>query len=155
MLTVGKRSAPAENTRLPPRGAGWVATLTMQNSPTDLRSTFELFRFYRPEIGLQQLLRNSDVSQMSPRQIYQAVHDRAPETLEEALAPPDYDPIAHFVSAVSSKEFQTEIAGRLLRAFPEKRRLFFVHIPKTAGVELANHLQSRYASINRICSIRH
>src|SRR5271165_2348724 len=120
----------------------------MQTPPTDLRSTFELFRFYRPEIGLEQLLRNSGVSQMSPRQIYQAVHDRAPEALEEALAPQDYDPIAHFASAVSSSEFQTELAVRLLRAFPEKRRLFFVHIPKTAGVEIASRLQSRYASIN-------
>ncbi len=118
-----------------------------QEPPTDLRSMFELFKFYHPEVGLEQLLRNSGVTGMSPRQVYQAVHDRAPDSLSECLMD-GYDPIKHFIAAVSSGEFQSELAARLLRAFPEKRRLFFVHIPKTAGVELASHLQSRYASIN-------
>ena len=58
------------------------------------------------------------------------------------------NPIANFIAALSSGEFQSQLAARLVRAFPEKRRLFYVHIPKCAGVELASHLISRYPSIN-------
>jgi hypothetical protein len=117
--------------------------------PANLRATFELFKFYRPEVGLVQLLTDAGVARLSPRQIYHAVHDRPPDSLQVALPPPtNYDAVNVFVAALSSLEFQENFAARLLQAFPKKRRLFFVHIPKTAGVDLARHLISRYPSIS-------
>ena len=85
---------------------------------------------------------------MSPRQIYQSVHARAPDSLEAALPSANYNATASFIAALSSVEFQHNLAAHFLRAFPEKRRLFFVHIPKTAGVDVATRLISQFPSIN-------
>ena len=56
--------------------------------------------------------------------------------------------LATFIAALSSVEFQENLIAHVLRSFPEKRRLFFVHIPKTAGVDLATHLISRFPSLS-------
>lgn len=42
------------------------------------------------------------------------------------------------------QEFQKNILSTVLKMFPDKRRLLFVHIPKTAGTDLATHLRKRY-----------
>jgi hypothetical protein len=120
----------------------------VQFGPADLRATFEMFRFYRPEVGLEALLQDANVDRISPRQLYHAVHNRPPDTIEGALKPGNYRPIDTFIAALSSVEFQQNLAAHLLQSFSEKRRLFFVHIPKTAGVDLATHLISRYPSIS-------
>jgi hypothetical protein len=120
----------------------------VQSGPADLRATFELFRFYRPEVRIEQFLRDTGVALLSPRQIYHAVHNRPPDSLAAALPPSDYNAVGVFIAALSSLEFQESFAARLLHSFPEKRRLFFVHIPKTGGVDLATHLISRYPSLS-------
>lgn len=120
----------------------------MQSGPVDLRSTFEMFKFYRPEIGIHQLLVNAGVSRMSPRQIYQAVHNRSPDSLVSGSTSANFVASDTFLAAISSTEFQEHLAAHLLSAFPEKRRLFFVHIPKTAGVDLATHIASRCPSLS-------
>ncbi len=109
---------------------------------------FELFRYYRPDVGIRRLLEDHGVADMTPRQIYHAVHGRPPDTLDVALPPKSFDATTTFIAALSSLEFQTNLASNLLRAFPEKHRLFFVHIPKTAGVDLATRFICRYPSIN-------
>jgi hypothetical protein len=116
--------------------------------PTDLRSTFELFKFYHPEVGVRRLLQNAGVATMSPRQIYHVVHDRPPETLAAAMMSNGYDAVQRFLAGLAGEEFQKSLGARLLRAYPEKHRIFFVHIPKTAGVDLAYHLTSRFASFS-------
>ncbi len=110
----------------------------MPSSPSDLRETFELFRFYRPDVGIKRLLQDTGIEDMSPRQIYQSVHGRPPDAFDAAVLVANYDAMASFIGALSSLEFQENLAAHLLQAFPEKRRLFFVHIPKTAGVDVAN-----------------
>jgi hypothetical protein len=109
---------------------------------------FDLFRFYRPEVRIEHLFKDAGVALLSPRQVYHAVHNRPPDSLGTALPPTNYDAVGVFLAALSSLEFQENLAAHLLRSFPEKRRLFFVHIPKTAGVDLANHLICRYPSIS-------
>jgi hypothetical protein len=116
--------------------------------PTNIRETLEVFRYYRPDVGIRRLLQEIDFTDVSPRHIYQAVHGRPPDSLEAALPPANYNPVTNFLATLSSVEFQQNLAVHFLRAFPEKRRLFFVHIPKTAGVELATHLICRFPSIN-------
>ncbi len=118
------------------------------SGPTNLRDTFELFRFYRPDVGIKRMLQDTGVGDMSPRQIYHSVHGRPPDSLEAALPSANYNATANFLAALSSVEFQQNLAAHFLQAFPEKRRLFFVHIPKTAGVDVATRLISRFPSIN-------
>lgn len=120
----------------------------MSHAPSDLRSMFELFRYYRPDVGFERLLENYGVPDMTPRQIYHAVHGRPPDSLDVAVPHKHFNAVKTFMAAVSSREFQGNLASSLLRAFPEKRRLFFVHIPKTAGVDLATRFSCRYPSIN-------
>src|SRR5271165_3381683 len=120
----------------------------MPASPTNLRETFELFKFYRPDVGIRRMLQDTGVSDMSPRQIYQSVHNRPPDSQDAALPSANYNATAAFIAALSSVEFQQNLAAHFLRAFPEKRRLFFVHVPKTAGVDVATRLISRFPSIN-------
>jgi hypothetical protein len=91
---------------------------------------------------------DAGVARGSPRQIYHAVHNRPPDSLDSSLPVSEYNPVAGFIGALSSLEFQENLASHILRAFPEKRRLFFVHIPKTAGVDLATHMICRYPSLN-------
>ena len=120
----------------------------MQSAPIDVRATLELFRFYRPEVGLHRLLENAGIVSMLPRQIYQAVHNRPPDSYDALLRQGVNSVTETFIAALSSVEFQENLIAHVLRSFPEKRRLFFVHIPKTAGVDLATHLMSRYPSLS-------
>ena len=50
--------------------------------------------------------------------------------------------------ALQSEEFQVRLREIVLGAFPEKRRRFFIHIPKCAGTDLETTLTRRYPSLN-------
>jgi hypothetical protein len=120
----------------------------MKSGPINLRETFELFRFYRPDVGLKRLLQDTEIASMNVRQIYHAVHDRPPDARAIATAQNGHNAMETFMAALCSLEFQENIITHFLKAFPEKRRLFFVHIPKTAGVSTATRLISRFPSLN-------
>ena len=49
---------------------------------------------------------------------------------------------------MNSDEFRQKHIPRILNAYPEKKRIFFVHIPKSAGSDLASHLTSRFPTLN-------
>ena len=48
---------------------------------------------------------------------------------------------------------QAAIVGAILHAYPEKRRLIFVHIPKCAGTDMEANLGARYPSIHQTLSV--
>jgi hypothetical protein len=117
-------------------------------APSSLRETFELFAAYRPETGLAGLFEGIDLARVTPRQIYYAVHGRPPERLGYTVRPAGFLAKPRFVAALASKEFRDNIVKNLLDAFPERKRLLFLHIPRTAGSELSVRLMSRYPSIS-------
>lgn len=51
-------------------------------------------------------------------------------------------------AALISPEFQLASRRLLLDAFPEKQRLFFIHVPKCAGTDLSAHLSARFPAIH-------
>jgi len=110
---------------------------------------FELFAAYRPETGLDGLFDGVDLTTVTPRQIYYAVHGRPPERIEYAIPPPDFEPRRRFVAALDSREFRSSVIKNLLKAFPERKRLLLLHIPRAAGSELSARLMSRYPSLSR------
>ena len=116
--------------------------------PANLRDTFNLFQFFRKETGIAGLTRNLDLSTASPRQIYYAVHNRAPNSLLAAMSDKDHSPGRIFIAALESEEFRTNIVGRLMTAFPEKRRLIFVQIPGRTSRNLSLSLTGRYPSFD-------
>ena len=48
-----------------------------------------------------------------------------------------------------SGEFQTDLIRLFLRAFPEKRRLIFVHVPKCAGTDLSANMMKRWPYLHQ------
>jgi hypothetical protein len=108
------------------------------------REFFDLFSLYTPEAGLEGVLEKLDFSGVEPRQIYFALHGRAPERRELAVPSRNYCARNHLIRVFRSKEFRKNLLPQFLHAFPEKQRLLFIHIPKTAGSELANRFKEQY-----------
>lgn len=117
-------------------------------APRDPRTLFELFATYSPDSGLDELLARLDVSDIGPRQVYHAVLGRRPELLSACQLPTPYNARDHIRGALRSAEFQRKVIGLLLDAYPEKRRLLFVHVPKCTGTDLRIVLSTRYPALD-------
>ncbi|MBN8875050.1 MAG: hypothetical protein J0H67_19610 [Rhodospirillales bacterium] len=115
--------------------------------PRDLRALFDLFRFYRPELGLQALLMDVDLTGLTATDVYRACHGRVPETPEMASAHERMGIRRLFEVALRSREFRTLFVPRFIAAYPEKRCLSFIHVPKSAGSDLSAHLITRFPSL--------
>jgi hypothetical protein len=113
------------------------------------RETLQLLTLYNEDAGLGALLDQVDWGGVTPLQIYYAILGRLPEEANVAIPAADYSPREHAEAALLSDEFQQEILKRVLDAFPEKRRLLFVHVPKCAGTDLIEHLSSRHPSLSQ------
>ncbi len=118
------------------------------SGPTDLRSLFNLFLLYDQATGIEGLIKRIDLTGFDRRRIYHTVLGRNPENTTLCRTPDEYDANRHFMEALQSPEFQNHIIQLLLRAFPERRRLIFVHIPKCAGTDLISKALGQYPSIN-------
>jgi hypothetical protein len=88
-----------------------------------------------------------DWQAVTPLQIYSAILGRLPESAKVAMPEGPYSSRRAAERALLSREFQEGVLERLLSAFPEKRRMLFVHVPKCAGTDLTQHFQSKYPSI--------
>ncbi len=117
-------------------------------APRDLRTMFEYFATYDPELGLDDLLARLDVTGIQPRNVYHAILGRRPESLAAARQPEDYVPRDHLRGTLRSSEFQHKSIRLILEAYPEKQRLLFVHVPKCAGTDLRIGLSTRYPALD-------
>lgn len=119
-------------------------------TPCMPRDAFRLFPFYDRSYGLSDLLARLDFDGQQPRHIRYAVFGalRVADGRDE-FAANTYAPRDHLNQLLMSTGFQQEVLTLLLNAFPEKRRLLFVHIPKCAGSDLSHHLMTRYPSIDQ------
>lgn len=110
------------------------------NRPRRPRDVFQLLALLDRDGGAEALLDRVDWSGATPRDIYHAFFDRPPDAPDLAIPRADYSPRSHALGALRSAEFQDRAVLRALAAFPEKRRLLFVHIPKCAGTDLKDNL---------------
>jgi hypothetical protein len=117
--------------------------------PSDPRGLFEWLGLYDEQGGLAQLLSRLEFANERPEQIHYAVFGTHPQTLDDVLRWGRYYPRDHLSEMLLSEAFQVGLVPLFLRAFPEKRRLIFVHIPKCAGTDLSFHFRARHASIDR------
>ncbi|MBS0644377.1 MAG: hypothetical protein JSS43_31310 [Proteobacteria bacterium] len=115
--------------------------------PQNFRDVFALFRFYREELGVQALLTDIDVDGLTARDVYRACHGREPENESAASSHERHTIPDLFERAIRSFEFQNNLVERFIAAYPEKRCLSFVHVPKSAGSDLSTHLITRYPSL--------
>jgi hypothetical protein len=119
----------------------------MLAAPKNPREVLELLARIDDTGDLDALFDKVDWSEITRGQFYQIVFGRLPETASLAVPPKDWSPRPHATAAVSSPEFQIGIRERILAAFPEKRRLIFIHIPKCAGTDLYEGVAARFPRV--------
>jgi hypothetical protein len=117
------------------------------SAPRRPRELFEHFRRYDPGAGLAGLIGQWDLAEVTPRQIYYAVLGRLPEG-ERARMGEAFDPAQLYRSALASDEFQSGILRAILRAYPEKPRKIFIHVPKCAGTHLTQKLSAGWPAVS-------
>jgi hypothetical protein len=117
-------------------------------APRTTRDTFELLAEFDGPINVEQFLRAIDWHGVSLHQVYSAFLDRLPESVGAVQHHLRFDAITQAAATLQSAEFQSRVIELAFRAYPEKRRLFHVHIPKSAGVDLREALVMRYPYIH-------
>jgi hypothetical protein len=131
------------------------------NVPENVRQTLSGFAFYDGAQGLASMLGRMDFSGVTRRQIAFAVLGRAPEKASEKARDAADEPAAEFDgrgqfrTALNSGEFQRRIRELALHAFPEKRRMIFVHVPKCAGSDLQLALQRNHPYLHHHLALPH
>ncbi len=132
-------------------------------APEMPREMFKLLALHDPAEGLYNLLLQTDWSGLTPGQIAYAVFgspipDAATPIIEQAEVTGPWTPVAArdlTNNLLQSSVFQHEILRIFLQAFPEKRRLLFVHVPKCAGSDLSTHLVTRFPSLHEALRAPH
>jgi hypothetical protein len=122
--------------------------INTMNPPVNSRQLLEMFRLYIDEKGLASVLSRFDMAGVTRRQIEAVTLGRLPETIEAARDGADFKARPQLAAALHGELFQTRIRETVLNAFPEKRRLIFVHIPKCAGTDLISGMRRRYAMLH-------
>jgi hypothetical protein len=114
-------------------------------APRDIRGLLEIFALLNNKSDLFELLSRFDFAGMKPGDIQSTVFDNLPAGgSTERPAGGGYSAQNDLHNLLLSDEFQTNLITLFLRAFPEKKRLIFVHVPKCAGTDLSANLMSRY-----------
>jgi len=125
-------------------------------APETPRQTFDLFSLYDRSQGLYNLFLQMDFAGRSARRLaYAALGGLVPAVDKVPSALPPEAARDMFNDMLLSRDFQQNILGLFLEAFPEKRRLLFVHIPKCAGSDLSHHLVGRYPAISEQLRVLH
>ncbi|HEY1935134.1 MAG TPA: hypothetical protein VGG99_24275 [Acetobacteraceae bacterium] len=118
--------------------------------PLDPRATLQLFTMFDPTQGLYPLLIRVDFGRRRrASHIHYAAFGEYPLVPDSGASLRDYKARDYLNDLLYSRRFQDDIIPTVLRAFPEKRRLLFVHIPKCAGSDLSMHLARHYPSIHQ------
>lgn len=96
------------------------------------------------DLSFDAFLDRFDYTGVTPHQLYATALSRLPESARVAVPAADYAARQQLGDMLRSPEFQGGLMARVARAFPEKQRLIFVHVPKCAGTDLAAHLMAGF-----------
>ena len=110
---------------------------------------FELLSRLQPDDDLDLFLGQVGWAAVTPQQVCYAVLDRLPEDMvhDGLLGGAPFNPPAYCKALLLSVEFQSTIVSRLLNAYPEKPRRFFVHVPRSGGTSLGETLELHACTI--------
>ncbi len=148
--------SPAGAVRLPsPASISENIPITLP-APATPAGMVNLFALYQQETGLFPLLSRLDYRDRGPAETWYSVFGQAipAELYNLAIAAP-YSARDDLHACLTSDGFQRNIVPTVLRAFPEKQRLIFVHVPKCAGTHLTVHLKQLYPSLDQGMAIPH
>ncbi len=118
-------------------------------APVDPRTLFRLFGLYEPAMELYPLMCRLDFGQVRPSHLDYGAFGQVPEAQPRGMAWSPAVARDYLNELLYSPRFQQHVLIYALRAYPEKQRLMFVHIPKCAGSDLSFHLASRFPSLEQ------
>ncbi len=109
--------------------------------PRTPRELLGLISLYRPDTGLLPLLGRVDLEGRSPASVWYAVFGEAmPAERFEAGWEDAKGARDALHEWIGSEEFQANLIPIALRAFEDKRRVIFVHVPKCGGTHVGAYL---------------
>ncbi len=120
----------------------------MVRPPVTFRDTVLLFGQLRENELAEELFARVDWSGVSARQLVHAFLDRAPRAGWELAEPAGFSPADWALTLFQSPAFRDGLPGRILRHFPGKQRLLFVHIPKSAGTDFIAAMNRSFPAIS-------
>ncbi len=106
------------------------------------------FCFYQPTAGLTPVLNKLNLTDSDISGMFGLVLGLDPEPSLGPAAPHN-SPSEYLRKILESEEFQRDVVRLILNAYPEKRRLIHIHIPKCAGTHLRARLEVRYPTVSR------
>ena len=117
--------------------------------PRTPREWFSMLALMQDRWGLYDLVARCEMGDIRPDQLLWSLFadHPTPQLSTDGWSPGVARDTAF--AALCSPEFQRASRRLLLDAFPEKRRLFFIHVPKCAGTDLSAHLAARFPSIHQ------
>lgn len=119
--------------------------------PRTPREALGLVSLYRPETGLLPLLSRVDLEGRSPASVWYAVFGEAiPADRFEAGWEDTKEARDALHEWLGSEEFQANLIPIALRAFEEKRRVIFVHVPKCGGTHVGAYLGRRLPRLDNV-----
>ena len=107
----------------------------MFKTPSTFRQLVVLFGRTAPGSDARALFSQVDWTGVTKRQLVHVFLDRPPQGLAEAWQDEDFDPVEAACALFASDVFRNDLVMRLLRHFPGRKRLLFVHLPKSAGTD--------------------
>jgi hypothetical protein len=116
--------------------------------PADNRGLFRLLSLYDRDAPLGALLALTDTEGVTREQVdfVAFAHIRRPP-LPAASRGSQYRPHVHLESRILSQEFQNHLMELFTHAFPEAKRLIYIHIPRCAGTHFRLRVAHRYPHI--------
>jgi hypothetical protein len=147
------RNVPTAVTQSVNRGGAFFREIRVP-APKNSRELFRLFSLYDKEIGISGFADRINFENVTSSQLYFSILRRPPETRH--LVGQDNlfcDPKQRFCEMICSDEFQSRVIHLLLESFPEKRRLFCIHIPKSAGSHFFARIAPLYPCINKLIDV--
>jgi len=130
----------------------WFRSAPMR-MPRSQPELFQILALYNPHIGWDAFAGMIDFADVMPRQIYQVVLGRPPDSADRALPQQNYDARKHFREALLSREFRSGILKNFLQAYPSKGRDVFIHVPKCAGTDLILNLGRRALPLPKLLEV--
>jgi hypothetical protein len=112
--------------------------------PTNPRQLMELFGAMGVAATFQGVGRSLEMKGADPHQIAFIALGRWPSTAEIAAFDDPYQPKPHLFSLLRSDEFRAHFIHRICEAFPERQRLLFVQIPRSAGQNVLDAIDTKH-----------
>jgi hypothetical protein len=126
------------------RQDGTHLTIQRRPLPTSPRQLMELFGAMGVAATFQGLIRGLDIKGATAHQITYIVLGRWPTSAEIATFADPYETKPHLFGLLRSDEFRANFVHRMCEAFPERHRLLFVQIPRSAGQTVIATMDGRH-----------